>query len=238
MFGQVSAQIFDLSTDLAEIVRTNVLILGDFSLRRWRRLDPKRIFDFSVALLALLALSPLMLMIAFIIKVSVGGHVFFAHHRVGRNGRIFPCYKFRTMIPNSAEVLERYLANNLVAREEWSASHKLARDPRVTVIGLFIRKLSLDELPQFYNVIRGEMSLVGPRPVTRDELARYGEYADDYVSVRPGLTGLWQVSGRSSRTYDERVALDRVYVRRRTFWLDCALLLKTIPAVMKLHESA
>ncbi len=207
-------------------------------LRSLRKLEFKRAFDFVVSLLALIALSPLLLAVALIIKVSIGGRILFVHQRVGKDGVAFPCYKFRTMVPNSAEVLERYLANNSAAQDEWNAAHKLVDDPRVTIIGRYIRKLSLDELPQFLNVLRGEMSLVGPRPVTHEELQRYGEYAFDYMAVRPGVTGLWQVSGRSCRTYKERIALDRVYVRRRTFWFDCILLLKTIPAVMKIHETA
>ena len=150
--------------------------------------------------LLLLFLAPLLALVALRIRLADGGGVIFAHTRVGRHGRLFPCYKFRTMVANSAEVLAELLARDPAARAEWARDRKLRRDPRITPIGRFLRKTSLDELPQLFNVVRGEMSLVGPRPVVPDELELYGEARIYYLQVRPGLTGLWQISGRNDST--------------------------------------
>ena len=157
--------------------------------------------------------------------------MFFAHTRVGRHGRLFRCFKFRTMVPNAAEVLAELLARDPAARAEWARDRKLRNDPRITPIGRLLRKTSLDELPQLFNVLRGEMSLVGPRPVMPDELERYGEAQDRLSQVRPGLTGLWQISGRNDVDYERRVHLDAWYVRNWTFWYDILILFRTLLVV-------
>jgi exopolysaccharide production protein ExoY len=198
----------------------------------------KRALDIAIALTALVLLAPVMVAIAAIIWLTQGGSVVFAHERVGLGGRTFRCLKFRTMVPDAAERLARYLATNEEAARIWAETQKLRNDPRVTWFGHILRKSSLDELPQLFNVLRGEMSCVGPRPVVADELRRYGEHAYEYVKARPGITGLWQVSGRSNTTYAHRVKLDRVYVRRCSLLLDLGILLRTLPAVLKVSETA
>ena len=191
----------------------------------------KRGFDILFASAALLLLSPHFLIIAALVKFSDGGSVLYGHRRIGCNGETFRCLKFRTMVPNSEQVLAAYLRANPEARREWHATRKLRNDPRVTPIGAVLRKLSLDELPQILNVLRGEMSMVGPRPVVHDELARYGGAVECYLKTRPGLTGLWQVSGRNDVSYDMRVAYDLHYVENWSLATDLLIILKTIPAV-------
>lgn len=191
----------------------------------------KRIFDVVVAgsLIALAAVP--MALVAWLVRRD-GGPAFYSHTRIGLDGKPFGCRKFRSMAINSDELLTRHLADNDEARLEWETSRKLKDDPRVTRLGRFIRKTAIDELPQLLNVIRGDMSLVGPRPVTQSELNYYGSTVKLYQSVRPGITGLWQVSGRSDLSYDQRVRLDTWYVRNWTPWHDIAILLKTVPAVL------
>jgi exopolysaccharide production protein ExoY len=184
------------------------------------------------ALLLLLLLAPLMVMVAFLIWRRDGAPIFFGHYRVGRSGRLFRCLKFRTMFVESESMLADLLANDPAARAEWERDQKLTDDPRITPIGHFLRRTSLDELPQLINVLRGEMNLVGPRPITVGELGRYGGTRWHYLSVRPGVTGLWQVSGRNDVSYEQRVALDRHYVEERTPWLDLRILVKTVGVVV------
>lgn len=184
------------------------------------------------AAVLLLVCSPLMLAVALLIMRRDGAPVFFGHYRVGLQGRLFRCYKFRTMYRNSAIMLTELLENDPVARAEWARDQKLSNDPRVTPVGRFLRRTSLDELPQLFNVLRGEMALVGPRPITVNELSRYGLVRWVYLSVLPGMTGLWQVSGRSNTTYEQRVALDREYVDLRSLRLDLSILLKTVRVVV------
>jgi exopolysaccharide production protein ExoY len=191
----------------------------------------KRSFDVSSALLALLVLSPIFLMIMALVKFTDRGPAFYGHRRVGHNGRMFHCLKFRTMVMNGDEVLRQYLAANPEAAEEWKTTRKLKNDPRVTSIGSVLRKLSLDELPQLINIIRGEMSVVGPRPVVDEELNYYESAASYYLSTRPGLTGLWQISGRNDVSYKERVDFDTQYVRNWSMMQDVSIIVKTIPAV-------
>lgn len=190
-----------------------------------------------LAALMLLALSPLLLVITFIIWRTDGAPIFFGHYRVGRNGKLFRCLKFRSMARNSQELLRQLLESDPAAREEWQREHKLLNDPRITPIGHFLRKTSLDELPQLFNVLRGEMTLVGPRPITFEELRKYGSIRWHYLSVRPGITGLWQVSGRNNLSYEERVELDRSYVEGRSAWQDLQILFKTVKVVF-LREGA
>jgi Undecaprenyl-phosphate galactose phosphotransferase WbaP len=192
----------------------------------------KRLMDVSAALVVGILLLPLLFYIAVAVKLSSRGRVIYGHERIGRGGRRFRAWKFRTMFENAGDVLEYYLEQNPELREEWEQDQKLRYDPRVTRIGRFIRKTSLDELPQLWNVIRGEMSLVGPRPIVTAEIAKYGPYYELYTIVKPGITGLWQVSGRNNTTYEERVHLDAYYVRNWSPWLDLYLLLKTVRIVL------
>lgn len=191
----------------------------------------KRSFDIVVSASLLLLLGPLFIYLFYKVK-QTEGDVFFGHQRIGVNGKAFPCYKFRTMVKNSAEVLEELLRVNPQAREGWEKEFKLKDDPRITKIGHALRRTSLDELPQLWNVLRGEMSLVGPRPVVQDELAKYGDDVDYYLHVKPGMTGLWQVSGRNDVDYETRVALDAWYVRNWSLWNDLVILLKTVKVVL------
>ena len=193
----------------------------------------KTAFDYILTLVGAVFIIPLFFYIAYRIKKEDPGPVFFAHTRIGKDGKPFPCYKFRSMVVNSQEMLQKYLVKNPAAREEWERDFKLKDDPRVTPIGKFLRSTSLDELPQIFNVLRGEMSLVGPRPVIQEELDKYyGETAKLYCTVKPGITGLWQVSGRSDIGYDERVALDAKYIKYRSMWGDIVILWKTIGVVL------
>lgn len=190
----------------------------------------KAAFDQVVALLLLILLAPLMGGLAILARMD-GGPALYRHKRIGAGGCSFNCLKFRTMVVDAEEVLERMLADDPIACEEWLSTQKLRNDPRVTRLGSFLRRSSLDELPQLLNVLRGEMSLVGPRPIVQAEVARYADDIDYYYETKPGLTGLWQVSGRSDTSYAYRVRLDVWYVRNWTLWHDIAILLKTIPAV-------
>ncbi|HEU5048426.1 MAG TPA: undecaprenyl-phosphate galactose phosphotransferase WbaP [Rickettsiales bacterium] len=192
----------------------------------------KRLLDICAAGGALLILSPLMLILIALVKRD-GGPAFFGHSRVGKDGKSFSCLKFRSMVMNGDAVLKRYLERNPQANKEWQETRKLQNDPRVTKLGSFIRKTSLDELPQLINVLRGDMSLVGPRPVVTAELPHYESDISYYYRVRPGITGLWQVSGRNDVTYAQRVQLDGWYVRNWSLWHDIAIICKTFPAIFQ-----
>lgn len=184
------------------------------------------------ALLVILSLSPVLLYIAWRIAREDGAPMTYGHYRVGQRGQLFRCLKFRTMVRDSQQVLAELLRTDSAAREEWERDHKLRSDPRVTPIGRMLRKTSLDELPQLFNILRGEMHFVGPRPVTMAELARYGNRRRHYLSVRPGLTGLWQVSGRNNTSYDERVEFDSEYVERRNPLFDSWIVLRTVKVLV------
>ncbi|MEK8025563.1 sugar transferase [Pseudaquabacterium rugosum] len=190
------------------------------------------VFNRGTALVILILLSPFLLVVAVALLMSDGSPLTFGHYRVGKNGKLFKCLKFRTMVRDSAARLEALLASSAEARAEWERDHKLTNDPRITPIGNFLRRTSLDELPQLFNVLRGEMNLVGPRPVTVPELTKYGHVKRHYLSVMPGITGLWQVSGRNDLTYDERVELDRHYVEHKNFATDVKLLFMTVWVVL------
>lgn len=207
----------------------------------WAAESPTRYFRYRVIKrgldLVLVALSlPVTLLVlgivATMVAVSSPGPIFYSHRRIRRHGAFFSMWKFRTMCVNSAEVLEKYLAEHPEAKAEWSKTHKLRHDPRITKIGSFLRRYSLDELPQLWNVVTGQMSLVGPRPIVAAEVEKYGGCFNCYCKVKPGLTGLWQVSGRSSLTYDERVALDCEYVANWSLAKDSVIMLKTFSTVM------
>ncbi len=191
----------------------------------------KRVFDIVVASCILLFTAPLILVVAALIRLQDGKPAIFRQNRLGKNGAPFACYKLRSMVPDANERLQHLLATDPEARREWEATQKLTHDPRITPLGQFIRKSSIDELPQLVNVIRGEMSLVGPRPIVECEVAKYGEHFKHYCAVRPGLTGLWQVQGRSDTSYESRVAMDVEYARTRNFLKDVKILLLTVPAV-------
>lgn len=199
-------------------------------VRRRNRLA-KRIFDLILTTVGGILISPILVILAVIVGIDNKGRIIFAHRRVGRKGKPFPCYKFQTMVPDAQERLEEYLAENPEARKEWEASFKLTNDPRVTKLGTFLRKTSLDELPQLWNVLMGDMSLVGPRPIVAKEVKFYGENIEEYYMVPPGITGMWQVNGRSDTTYEERVSMDTWYVRNWSVWIDLVYLFKTVKAV-------
>jgi Undecaprenyl-phosphate galactose phosphotransferase WbaP len=191
----------------------------------------KRVLDLVGAIVLALVFTPLIVVIVFLLSRG-GGSVIYAHRRVGRRGRMFACYKFRTMVPDAEHVLRELLEDNPLLQAEWVRDHKLRHDPRVTGLGRFLRRTSLDELPQLLNVLRGEMSLVGPRPVVREELLRYGKNVGTYLAARPGITGLWQVTGRNDTDYRRRVVLDTYYVRNQNLALDLYILAKTTGVVL------
>jgi exopolysaccharide production protein ExoY len=191
-----------------------------------------RSLDIALSLAMAVILLPVMLLIAVAIAIADPGPVFFAHRRIGRNGRQFNCYKFRTMSVGAEAILNRLLANSPAFRNEWARGQKLVQDPRVTPLGRLLRTTSLDELPQLFNVVIGDMSIVGPRPIITAELSRYGRHAAEYLAVKPGLTGLWQVTRNEDTSYRRRVATDVLYVRNKSLALDCRILLATIPAVL------
>jgi exopolysaccharide production protein ExoY len=192
-----------------------------------------RLADIVLGLGLLAFLAPLLVLAAVVCWSQNDGPVLFSQKRLGRSGRLFSCYKFRSMVTDADDRLAALLDRSPVARAEWERDQKLRNDPRVTAWGRFMRKSSLDELPQLFNVLRGEMSLVGPRPIVPAEAVKYGRYIAHYYSVVPGLTGLWQVSGRNKTTYRRRVALDVAFSRSKSFKLYCRILLATLPAVLK-----
>ena len=190
----------------------------------------KRIFDVVSSTLLLIILSPLFLILIILVKLDSKGPVFFGHKRIGYKGEMISVYKFGSMVQNAEEVLKNFTEEQ---KEEFEKNFKLDDDPRVTKIGAFLRKTSLDELPQLINIIKGDMSVVGPRPIVQKEVVKYGKYADKLFSVKPGLTGFWQANGRSDTTYDERVQMDMYYIDNRSTLLDIKILFKTVIAVIR-----
>lgn len=193
----------------------------------------KRCIDIFIILLFCPILIPLFLILMILVKCTSKGPIFYGHKRVGKNGKEFKCWKFRTMVYNSQEILEQILATDPVRAAEWEAERKFKDDPRITKFGKFLRKTSLDELPQIINILVGQMSLVGPRPVTKPELEKYGIHKNFVLSVLPGLTGMWQVNGRSETSYEERIYFDTFYIQNWSIWLDLWILIKTIYVVIK-----
>jgi undecaprenyl-phosphate galactose phosphotransferase len=191
----------------------------------------KRTLDILGSIVLLVFFTPLMVVIFLVVRMD-GGPAMFIHERVGKNGVLFRCYKFRSMILNAETVLKDILVCDSQFRKDWESDQKLRNDPRITRIGAFLRHKSLDELPQLINVLKGDMSLVGPRPITVDEVRRYGPAIEYYYQIRPGLTGSWQVSGRNNVSYEERVALDVAYSKRWSFLTDLTILLKTVGVVL------
>lgn len=220
-------------TDMSFIFSHEVMILRvNNNLAKRSSRFVKRLFDIVGSSLIMLILSPILLLLAYMVSKD-GGKAIYGHERVGRDGKKFKCLKFRSMVVNSQEVLSELLERDSEAREEWNKDFKLKNDPRVTKIGSFIRKTSLDELPQLWNVFIGEMSLVGPRPIVEAELERYAGDVDYYFMAKPGMTGLWQVSGRNDIDYDTRVYFDAWYVKNWALWNDIVILFKTINVVLK-----
>ena len=192
----------------------------------------KFVFDWCLTLIGTICISPFFAIIAIWIYFDSPGPVIFKHRRVGKDGKEFDCYKFRSMCADADQKLKELLDSNPEAKKEWEKDFKLKEDPRITKSGAFLRKTSLDELPQIFNVLKGEMSLVGPRPIIHEEVSRYGKYISDYYMVRPGITGLWQTSGRNDIDYNERVQMDTWYVRNWNIWFDIVLLWRTFKAVL------
>jgi lipopolysaccharide/colanic/teichoic acid biosynthesis glycosyltransferase len=212
-----------------EMRRTRGSVPGPSGLFRYKVL--KRALDVFLVVLFSPVLIPPLLIIAAAVRLSSPGPIFFSHRRIRSHGRFFTMWKFRTMCVNSAEVLENHLNANPEARSEWYCTHKLKNDPRITPVGAFLRRASLDELPQLWNVFRGSMSLVGPRPIVAAEVEKYGDGFASYCAVKPGITGLWQVSGRSSTSYEKRVGFDRTYAATWSFSGDLLILCKTFLSV-------
>ncbi|MDJ0858782.1 MAG: sugar transferase [Dinoroseobacter sp.] len=193
----------------------------------------KRVFDVAFSFVAILSTLPFFIVLPAIVMVVSPGPIFFAHTRIGYGGMPFPCLKFRTMVPNADQLLTEYLASNPEAQAEWDQHRKLKNDPRIIpFVGNLMRRLSFDELPQFFNVLRGEMSVVGPRPLTLDEVKDYGEAARRYKAARPGITGLWQVSGRSDISFRDRIDLDCRYVATCNLTSDIQLIARTISVLL------
>ncbi len=231
VFVRASRSHFCASSSLVSCGLLSGVKIEESLLLPWPRFV-KRVGDILVSGFAMLALSPLLLLIAFLIKLAGPGPVTFNHPRIGRGGQRFSALKFRSMAPNADEVLADYLATSPELQAEWDLDHKLKNDPRVTWIGKFLRRTSLDELPQLWNVFVGDMSLVGPRPIVDAEVAKYGTTFRDYLRVTPGITGLWQISGRNNTTYAERLAYDEFYVRCWSPWMDLYILIRTVRTVL------
>lgn len=203
------------------------------NLSGWHNKALKFVLDLVVTFIGTILISPIFVFIALWIYIDSPGPIIFRHMRIGKNGKKFYCYKFRSMCVDAEEKLQNLLEHNPQARAEWEKDFKLQCDPRITKSGNFLRKTSLDELPQIFNVLKGEMSLVGPRPIVEEEVKRYGKYIADYYMVRPGITGIWQTSGRSDVSYDERVQMDTWYVRNWNVWFDMILLWRTFKVVIE-----
>lgn len=193
----------------------------------------KRTMDVVLSLCALIFLAPFLAPVALLIWLQDGGSPFYAQDRLGRDGTTFRVLKFRTMILNASERLQEVLDADPAARAEWERCSKLRNDPRITMVGAFLRKTSLDELPQLINILRGDMSIVGPRPIPLYEIEKYGSMVSYYKEVRPGLTGLWQISGRSDTTYAQRISMDVRYVRNWNIWMDARIIVMTLPRLLR-----
>jgi lipopolysaccharide/colanic/teichoic acid biosynthesis glycosyltransferase len=207
--------------------------LAERRLARIRRSDiAKRLFDIVFSLSVLILCAPIYLILAAAIACTSSGSIFYVQERVGRDYRHFGCIKFRTMVPNADRVLDEMMARSADLRQEFSENFKLKHDPRITKIGKFLRITSLDEFPQFINVLKGEMSVVGPRPLVPEEIEKYGNSIDKVLTIRPGITGLWQVSGRNDIPYAQRIRIDVSYVKRRNFWLDLRIVIATVAVML------
>ncbi|MBQ0051340.1 MAG: undecaprenyl-phosphate galactose phosphotransferase WbaP [Treponema sp.] len=225
----------DIST-LTMTVRDFGGILGlssTHNLTKQHSLFWKRVIDITLLVLSSPLTIPVIATVALIVKITSPGPVFYGHKRVGKNGKEFKCWKFRSMVIDADKQLEKILAENPEMRAEWEKDRKFTNDPRVTKIGKILRKTSIDEIPQFFNILTGEMSFVGPRPVTRPELDKYGKKSDFILQAQPGLSGMWQISGRSDTGYEERITLDSYYIQNWSVWLDIWIIIKTVVVVLK-----
>ena len=199
---------------------------------RNRSFSGKRLFDIVLASALFVGTAPLLAVTMLLIRIQDGERSIFSQKRIGKDGKTFNCYKLRTMVPDAQSELEKILGSCPKSRAQWESVQKLDPDPRITQLGRFLRKSSIDELPQLVNVLKGDMSLVGPRPIVPNEIKKYGAFYQDYCSVKPGITGLWQIKGRSNTTYEERVSMDVEYAQNQSLWSDVAIFLGTIPAVL------
>ena len=222
--NNINVKTHDIAGSLGLEIKQNLLGPGGRAI--------KRLMDICLVLLGGIIALPIVGLIAILIKLDSKGGIFYGQSRVGYQGKFIRVWKFRTMVENADQILEDYLTQNPELRNEWEENHKLKSDPRITRIGNILRKLSLDELPQIWNILCGEMSLIGPRPIVTEEIERYGDTFDLYKFVLPGLTGLWQVSGRNNTSYEHRVKLDGYYVQNWSMWLDIYILIKTIWVVI------
>ncbi|MEM6411725.1 MAG: sugar transferase [Pseudomonadota bacterium] len=213
---------------------TRTLVAGDSTARIYCDDLPvgKRVLDLLIAVSLFILLSPVMLIIGLLIKIQDGGSMFFIQRRRGKEGKYFLCMKFRTMRQDADLILRKIIATDPEMAAEWELNQKFRKDPRITFFGQFLRRTSLDELPQLLNIIRGEMSVVGPRPIVEEEVTRYGDAIKAYDAVLPGVTGLWQVNGRSDTSYDDRVAFDIEYASNMSLGRDIWILIRTVPAVL------
>lgn len=235
VFRQTNFNAIELSADASKTkVTDNLGFLEIEHHKIEKRHVPLRklAFDKLFSSLALLATLPLMIIIAIILFATNGGPIFFSHSRMGKDGKAFNCLKFRTMAADSQTQLQNILTFDPIAREEWRTHHKFTRDPRVTAFGRFLRRTSLDELPQFWNVLRGDMSIVGPRPISADETRAYGEHFVTYITVRPGITGVWQTSGRSNTSFSQRVVMDVDYIKNWSLRRDINLTWQTLGVIV------
>jgi len=225
-----------LNTDLLHLFREEIFLMNiRNNLKSLTNRFLKMLFDFTVSIVFIPLVLPLIGILGLIIRLETPGPVIYAHERIGRKGRTFKCYKFRTMHRDAEEKLKEILDKDDTVRNEWESTWKLRDDPRITRVGRFLRKTSLDELPQIFNILRGEMSLVGPRPYLPREKATIEESIEMICSARPGITGLWQVSGRSNTGYPYRIKLDSWYIMNWSMWLDIAIIFKTVRVVVKME---
>ncbi|MCS7233585.1 MAG: sugar transferase [Synergistetes bacterium] len=232
---KVVPDIYGLSSASVRLEEVEGLFLIEIKrnlIKGWNALV-KRAFDLLISIPALVILSPILLLISILIKIDSPGPALYVAPRLGKGGTTFPCYKFRTMYLNADDILEKYLKENPMAREEWEKFAKLrGHDPRLTRVGRFLRRWSFDELPQLWNVLRGEMSIVGPRPYLPREREKIGDYFDVILEVKPGITGLWQISGRNLTTFEERLRLDAYYIQNWSLWLDLKIIIRTLLVVL------
>jgi exopolysaccharide production protein ExoY len=222
----------ELAGDLSKVIAACGCIFAAWKIAAEPFAVSKRVFDVTLAFVGIVLLAPLLIVIFVATATTTPGPVLFRHRRMGRHGKPIDLFKFRTMVMDAPERLHRLLNSDPAAAAEWMTSGKLQHDPRVTALGYILRKSALDELPQFFNVLKGDMSIVGPRPITDKELERYSSAVDAYLSCRPGMTGLWQISRRSGNAYDKRIACDRFYARNWSMMLDAKIMFLTIPAFL------
>ena len=237
MLGRIMNELSDFVMSDADVRSYNYFDYPDVNNlivdnRTFNYFFTKRFIDLFISIPLLIILSPFLLAIYIAIRTTDNGAGLFRQKRIGLGGREFYCFKFRTMWVDAEDRLESVLSDDPEAAKEWAKDHKLKDDPRVTSLGKFLRKTSLDELPQLWNIIKGEMSLVGPRPIVKAEIEKYGRYYGAYASVPPGVTGLWQVNGRNDTAYQERVLLDAEYATSQNIWFDLKILALTLPAVL------